>query len=509
MRRALLLHGRGEARHCKAAPRITPRVNRWPRTTAVSATPRPTGTPRPCPQATCPILRTRPAVSVTRRRPRTYDARRQFRTAYRHQQRLRPVPRRHIRAHVVQQFHTEDAVLAPSHIPYLAGTDCGSCHKSSTYAVGSFGPMNMTQATHAFAMPRRARRATGGLELLHGRGESGAAGPAGRSHIGSNGGADDCSICHTTANWNSTMCLGPYAESGQSGLHHLPHRSARELHDARRECGPAYRHHEQPMCSVPWRYDAAHLVQQLHAEGRGAHALAHSFSCRHELRLLPLLEHLCGRRFRTDEHDAGDSCVRGDHLRHVPREGPEPLHGRGDSRAAGPAGRSHLRSNGGAQRLQHLPHDGELEQHDIARGTHAEPRQSDLHRLSHRRAVQLRDACGQRRSSHRHHLGLHYLSRCAERGCAGLLSQLHAEGRDSFTRAHPDRHHAVRELPRGQFHDIQRHDDECVQAHHDAVGDRRDLRSVPRPFDVEILRRRQLDHAAERTSRRQGLQRLP
>ncbi len=367
-------------------------------------------------------------------------------------------------------FTPKDAVLAPSHIPYLAGTDCGSCHKSSTYAVGSFGPMNMTQATHAFVqchdlqhLPR------GGRELLHGRGESRAAGPAGRSHVGSNGGAERLQpLPHDGQLEQHGDACGPYAESGQSGVQHLPHRSAGQLHDARRECGPAYRHHEQPMCSVPWRYDAAHLVQQLHAEGCGAHALAHSVPRRHELRLLPLLEHLCGRRLRTDEHDAGDSCVRGDHLRHVPREGPELLHGCGESRAAGPAGRSHLRSDGGAQRLQHLPHDGELEQHDIARRAHAEPRQSDLHRLPHRRAVQLRDARGQRRSSHRHHLGLHYLPRCAERGCAGVLSQLHAEGRDSLARAHPDQHHAVRELPRGQFHLIQRHDDECVQAHHDA-----------------------------------------
>jgi excinuclease UvrABC ATPase subunit len=52
-------------------------------------------------------------------------------------------------------FYNNDMVvkatvpLAPAHIPYLAGADCSACHKSSTYAAGTFGPMNMTQATHA------------------------------------------------------------------------------------------------------------------------------------------------------------------------------------------------------------------------------------------------------------------------------------------------------------------------------------------------------------------------
>src|SRR5260370_19708836 len=36
-----------------------------------------------------------------------------------------------------------------NHIPYLAGSDCGSCHKTTTYAAGAFGPMNMTQAAPA------------------------------------------------------------------------------------------------------------------------------------------------------------------------------------------------------------------------------------------------------------------------------------------------------------------------------------------------------------------------
>jgi hypothetical protein len=98
----------------------------------------------------------------------------------------------------------KDSVLAPSHIPYLSGTDCSSCHSSSTYAVGGFGPMNMTQAKHAFV--------PGTCNTCHEAGLSfymGAASPAlqGRpaDHTSGNQVApNDCSLCHTTANWNST-----------------------------------------------------------------------------------------------------------------------------------------------------------------------------------------------------------------------------------------------------------------------------------------------------------------
>ncbi len=50
----------------------------------------------------------------------------------------------------------------------------------------------------------------------------------------------------------------------------------------------------------------------------------------------------------------------------------------------------------------------------------------------------------------------------------------------------PDQHHAVRELPRGQFHRVQRHDHDVGQAHADVRGDRQDLRCVPRPVDLSF-----------------------
>jgi hypothetical protein len=100
-------------------------------------------------------------------------------------------------------FTPKDAVLAPAHIPYLSGSDCSSCHSSATYAAGTFGPMNMTQAKHAFVSTT--------CNTCHEKGLSfymGAANPAlqGRpaDHTSGTMLTGDCSGCHTTANWNST-----------------------------------------------------------------------------------------------------------------------------------------------------------------------------------------------------------------------------------------------------------------------------------------------------------------
>jgi hypothetical protein len=89
------------------------------------------------------------------------------------------------------------------HIPYLAGTDCGSCHKTTTYATGTFGAMNMSQATHAFVSTTCDTchaSAAGSLYM-------GAASPALQlrpaDHTTGTMLTGDCSGCHTTANWNS------------------------------------------------------------------------------------------------------------------------------------------------------------------------------------------------------------------------------------------------------------------------------------------------------------------
>jgi hypothetical protein len=100
-------------------------------------------------------------------------------------------------------FTPKAAALAPAHIPYNSGTDCGSCHSSSTYAAGTFGPMNMTQAKHSVVSTT--------CNTCHEKGLSfymGAASPAlqGRpaDHTSGTMLTGDCSGCHSTANWNST-----------------------------------------------------------------------------------------------------------------------------------------------------------------------------------------------------------------------------------------------------------------------------------------------------------------
>jgi|GEM_PF-1339738 len=102
-------------------------------------------------------------------------------------------------------FTPKDAVLAPAHIPFLGGTSCGSCHSTSSYAVGSFGPMNMSVATHSFVTTTCVTCHEKGLSF-----SMGAANPALQprpttgSHASGPGLTSDCSVCHTTKNWTTT-----------------------------------------------------------------------------------------------------------------------------------------------------------------------------------------------------------------------------------------------------------------------------------------------------------------
>ncbi len=99
----------------------------------------------------------------------------------------------------------KDGVLTPAHIPYLAGTDCSACHVSSTYAVGGFGPMNMTQATHAFVATTCVTCHEAGVSLYMGAASPALQGRPADHTSGQMVAPNDCSICHTTANWNSTV----------------------------------------------------------------------------------------------------------------------------------------------------------------------------------------------------------------------------------------------------------------------------------------------------------------
>jgi len=101
-------------------------------------------------------------------------------------------------------FTPKDAVLSPAHIPYLSGTSCGSCHSSTTYAAGSFGPMNMTQATHAFVTTNCVTCHEKGVSLYMGAASPALQGRPADHTSGQMVAPNNCSICHTTANWNST-----------------------------------------------------------------------------------------------------------------------------------------------------------------------------------------------------------------------------------------------------------------------------------------------------------------
>ncbi|MHB8723271.1 MAG: cytochrome c3 family protein, partial [Steroidobacteraceae bacterium] len=102
-------------------------------------------------------------------------------------------------------FTPKDALLSPPHIPYTSGTDCSSCHSSSTYAVGTFGPMNMTQGKHAFTPPacNTCHDAAGGGPYYMGAASPGLQLRPADHNIGQMVAPNDCSLCHTTANWNS------------------------------------------------------------------------------------------------------------------------------------------------------------------------------------------------------------------------------------------------------------------------------------------------------------------
>ena len=101
-------------------------------------------------------------------------------------------------------FTPKDALLAPSHIPYLPGTDCSSCHSSTTYAAGAFGPMNMTQAKHALVPTSCNTCHEAGLSFYMGAASPALQGRPADHTSGQMVAPNDCGQCHNTANWNST-----------------------------------------------------------------------------------------------------------------------------------------------------------------------------------------------------------------------------------------------------------------------------------------------------------------
>ena len=305
-------------------------------------------------------------------------------------------------------FTPKDALLTPAHIPYLTGTDCSSCHSSSTYAAGGFGPMNMTQAKHAFVPTSCDTCHEAGLSFYLGAASPALQGRPADHTTAQHGGAERLQpVPHHRELEQHGDAGRPHAESREPGLQRLPHgdrQHARELRGACEHLGAAHRHQRQ-LRPVPRRHDdAAHVLQQQRQpEGRDPDAGAHSVPVRHGLQLLPRGE-LRRRRLRTDEHDAGQARVRADDLRYLPRGRTDLLSGRREPRrcrVARPTTRPARWSRRTTAACCH--NTDQLEQHGAAGGPHAEPRQPGLHRLPHRRAQQLHHAREHRGPAHRHH----------------------------------------------------------------------------------------------------------
>jgi hypothetical protein len=111
----------------------------------------------------------------------------------------------------------KSAVLSPAHIPILSGADCGACH-AANFVAGGFGPMNMTQATHASVTTTCTTCHEAGLSFYMGAANPGLQGRPADHTQGQQVAPNDCSLCHTTANWNSTaLPAGHMPNPGNQG----------------------------------------------------------------------------------------------------------------------------------------------------------------------------------------------------------------------------------------------------------------------------------------------------
>jgi hypothetical protein len=111
----------------------------------------------------------------------------------------------------------KSAVLSPVHIPYTSGTDCLSCH-TANYVSGGFGPMNMTQAKHSWVSTTCVTCHEAGKSFYMGAANPALQGRPSDHNSGQMAAPNDCSICHTTANWNSnTLPSGHMPNPGNQG----------------------------------------------------------------------------------------------------------------------------------------------------------------------------------------------------------------------------------------------------------------------------------------------------
>ncbi len=128
---------------------------------------------------------------------------------------------------------------------------------------------------------------------------------------------NDCGGCHTTANWNSNTLPAGHMPNPANSACTVCHTGPEQLQDSGGEFGAAYRHQHR-LRPMPWRYDRAHLVQQFHAQGRRAHAFAHSVSWPAPTAVPATPPAPTPPAPSAPEHDAGHARLRLHHLRHLP-----------------------------------------------------------------------------------------------------------------------------------------------------------------------------------------------
>ena len=185
--------------------------------------------------------------------------------------RLRAMPRRHDAADLLQQQRQSESRRAdPAAYPGVRRHRLQRLPHAANYVAGGFGPMNMTQATHAGVGATCNGCHEAGLSLLHGRGESRPAGPAGRSHHRSDGGAERLQPVPHHANWNSTALPAGHMPNPANQACSVCHTTAPADYSTATLAADAVLHTgiSQRLRPMSRRHSAADLVQQLHSQGR-------------------------------------------------------------------------------------------------------------------------------------------------------------------------------------------------------------------------------------------------
>ena len=313
------------------------------------------------------------------------------------------------RAHLGQQLHAQGCRAHPRAHPVSVRDRLQLLPRRRTYVAGGFGPMNMSAAKHAFVPTACDTCHEAGPELLHGRGElrrCRAARPTTSERRCTASAERLLSLCHTTANWNSTvMPAGHMPNPGNPSLHGLPHRGAGKLHAATlASIAVLHTRHQRRLRPVPRRHrrsspsttttttprTRAHACRTFlisagtdcsscHAANYVAGGFGPTNMTAAKHAFVPTTCDTC--------HEAGLTFFS---VRRPPR-----------CRAGPPT-----TPDGTAQQQTgdcSVPHHRQLGHHGAAGRPHAEPWQSELRRLPHRRAhsTELRDASGHRRPAHR------------------------------------------------------------------------------------------------------------